>query len=213
MTKDLENRNLGALLKKILAERSLSMRKLSELTEIDTATISRIINGKRKATLTHLQKISDCLDIPLSELLVSTGYSLEKKQAGLEGNIQSSVEGIQNFLSSTNLYDKEFTLESIEQQLADYEQYAQTEEGKDIILNSFDEKIKKVSGIGPFISHLEQMYEKFRLHKGTRIELALIGGVLMYFILPVDVIPDYIFPIGYLDDAIAVQLGLNFFKK
>jgi uncharacterized membrane protein YkvA (DUF1232 family) len=35
------------------------------------------------------------------------------------------------------------------------------------------------------------------------------GSALLYFILPVDVIPDYIFPIGYLDDAIAVQLVLG----
>ncbi|MEH7609111.1 DUF1232 domain-containing protein [Priestia megaterium] len=31
----------------------------------------------------------------------------------------------------------------------------------------------------------------------------------MYFILPTDIIPDYVFPIGYLDDAIAVQLVMN----
>ncbi|WP_343770096.1 YkvA family protein [Oceanobacillus oncorhynchi] len=35
------------------------------------------------------------------------------------------------------------------------------------------------------------------------------GGVLLYFITPVDVVPDYIFPIGYMDDAIAVQIALK----
>ena len=89
MTKGLENRELGSLLKKILAERSLSMRKLSELTGIDTATISRIISGKRKATLNHLLKISDCLGIPHSELLITTGYSLEKNNLSMSFQIIS----------------------------------------------------------------------------------------------------------------------------
>ncbi len=35
------------------------------------------------------------------------------------------------------------------------------------------------------------------------------GGALLYFIVSVDVIPDYIFPIGYIDDAAAVQFVFN----
>jgi uncharacterized membrane protein YkvA (DUF1232 family) len=57
------------------------------------------------------------------------------------------------------------------------------------------------------------MFERFRLKKGTPRELMLLGGVLLYFILPVDVIPDYIFPIGYLDDAMAVQIVANLLSK
>lgn len=39
------------------------------------------------------------------------------------------------------------------------------------------------------------------------------GGALLYFILPVDVIPDYIFPIGYLDDEFVVKLVLDLLSK
>jgi uncharacterized membrane protein YkvA (DUF1232 family) len=53
------------------------------------------------------------------------------------------------------------------------------------------------------------MYTKYLSKKGTTRELALIGSALIYFILPVDVIPDYIFPIGYIDDTIAVQIVTN----
>lgn len=42
MTETRNNNNLGLLLKEFLKERSLSMRKFSELTGIDTATISQI---------------------------------------------------------------------------------------------------------------------------------------------------------------------------
>ena len=35
------------------------MRKLSRLTGIDTATISRIVNGKQQPKLNQLQKFAD----------------------------------------------------------------------------------------------------------------------------------------------------------
>ena len=61
MSDKLENGKLGLLLKELLKKQSLSMRKLSEFTTIDTATISRIINGKRKAKPEHLQKLPTVL--------------------------------------------------------------------------------------------------------------------------------------------------------
>lgn len=206
MSEDRKNNNLGLLLKQLLKERSLSMRKLSRLTKIDTATISRILNGKRKAKLEHLQKFADCLEVPITELFVASGFPIKQKQANQHSELHISVDRIQDILESSNLYNKNFTIASVEQQLAYYEQYAQTEEGKETILNRFEEKLKMVGSIGPFIIQLKDMYEKFCLKKGTPRELILIASALLYFILPVDVIPDYIFPFGYLDDAVAVQI-------
>ncbi|MEH7548467.1 MULTISPECIES: helix-turn-helix domain-containing protein [Bacillaceae] len=199
---------LGWFLKRLLKERSLSMRKFSELTGIDTATISRIVNGKRKANTGHLQKFAEHLNVPLSELFVIAGYSM--KQEGLQqSDILKSVQSIQNLLESSNIIDNQFSIVSVERQLAHYEQYAQTEEGKGNILNNFGEKLKKIASIGPFISQLKDLYEKFRLNRGTSRELAIIGSALIYFIVSVDVIPDYIFPIGYIDDAMAIQIVTN----
>lgn len=197
--------NLGLILKELLKERSLSIRKFSELAGIDTATVSRIINGKRKANPEHLQRFADCLGIPMAELFVAAGYPIEQKQS----DIHTSIDSIQDFLDSSNFCTKKFSIESVEQELARYEQFSQTEEGKEIIVKEFEEKLQKVGSIGPFISQLKNMYEKFRLTKDTTRELALIGSALIYFILPVDVIPDYIFPIGYIDDASAVQIVTN----
>ncbi|GAB0169250.1 helix-turn-helix domain-containing protein [Lysinibacillus sp. CTST325] len=206
---ELRNSNtLGLLLRELLKERSLSMRKFSELTGIDTATISRIINGKRNATPQHLEKFADCLDVPLINLFEAAGYPIEQRQEGSESDsdIHTSVDAIQSLLKSSNVYDDEFSVSHVEQKLESYGLYAQTEEGKNSILKDFDEKIKSVGSIGPFISKLKELYEKFASGKGTLFELTLIGSTLLYFIIPVDVIPDYLFPIGYLDDAIAVQL-------
>lgn len=213
MTEEKTNNHLGLLLRELLNKRSLSMRKFSELTEIDTATISRIINGKRKANLQHLEKFAEFLGVPLMELFEAAGYPIEQGQEKHHSDIHKSVEVIQNFLESSNLYDNHFSIASVDQKLANYGQYSETEEGKETILNGFEEKLQKVGSIGPFISQLKELYEKFRLRKGTPYELVIIGSALLYFIIPVDVIPDYIFPIGYLDDAIAVTLSLNLLSE
>ncbi|MBK3497094.1 helix-turn-helix domain-containing protein [Viridibacillus sp. YIM B01967] len=211
-----EKRNsttLGLLLRELLKERSLSMRKFSELTGIDKATISRIINDKRKATPQHLEKFADCLGVPLINLFEAAGYPIEQSQEKSHSDIHTSVDAIQAFLKSSNVYDNQFSMADVEQKLENYGLYAQTEEGKNTILKGFDEKIQNVGSIGPFISKLKELYEKFTLGKGTLFELTLIGSTLLYFIIPVDVIPDYLFPIGYLDDAIAVQLTTNALVK
>ncbi|GED15317.1 helix-turn-helix domain-containing protein [Aneurinibacillus migulanus] len=213
MFEDRRNIHLGLLLKTLLKERSLSMRKLSVLSGIDTATISRIINGKQKANLQHLQKFSECLGVPTGELFEAAGFNIEWRQENADSDIHNSVEVIQNFLESAKLLDQQYTTARVEQLLVNYKQYAQTEEGKESILKNFEAKIRKVDGIGPFIGHLKQMYEKFRYEKCTLVESALMGSALFYFILPVDVIPDYLFPIGYLDDAMAVSIVLNQLSK
>ncbi|MBB2481471.1 DUF1232 domain-containing protein [Bacillus sp. APMAM] len=211
---DVEKSNhVGVLLKDLLKERSLSMRKFSELTGIDTATISRIINGKRKATPAHLQKFAECLEIPLTKFLMAAGYPIENSGEESPSDIHLSVDNIQNFLESSNVYDKSFSLTNIEHELAKYEQYTQTEEGKEIILKGFEKKLQKVGSVGPFINQLKSMYDKFCLGKGTPRELVLIGSALIYFILPVDIIPDYLFPIGYLDDATAVQMVMGLLEN
>ncbi|MFD2132454.1 DUF1232 domain-containing protein [Pseudogracilibacillus auburnensis] len=204
-----KNNQLGVILKDLLKKHSLSMRKLSEQTNIDTATISRIVNGKRKATLEHLEKFSEHLHISLHELLEAAGYPLEQGERRSETN--EYVGNIQSLLETAEL--SELPIKKIDQKLADFTDFAQTEEGKETIDDNFEEKIKKVDSVGPFITHLKDFYERFRSREGTPRELILIGGALLYFIAPVDVIPDYIFPVGYLDDAIAIQIVMRSLSK
>jgi transcriptional regulator with XRE-family HTH domain len=200
---------LGLLLKRLLKERSLSMRKLSELTNIDKATISRIVNGKRRATPEHLKKISECLNIPIADLFEAAGYPVNTKKGQKPSDIDSSIDSIQGILESYELPQNTFTIERVEEQLEEFKQYSQTDKGEKTILGRFEDKLSKIGSVGPFISELKGMFERFRSKAGTPAEMAIIGSALMYFIISVDVIPDYIFPIGYLDDAITVKLALS----
>lgn len=200
MTNENKGNEIGLMLKALLKERSLSMRKLSQLTGIDTATISKIINGKRKATPEHLRQFAARLEVPISALYKAAGYPVDQKQSDL----YTSIDHIQALLTSTNLVDKEFRIEDVKQELVKYEQFSQTEEGTETILTKFEEKLKKVGSMGPFISQIKEIYKGFSERRGTKVELALMGGALLYFISTVDCIPDYIFPVGYIDDALVI---------
>jgi uncharacterized membrane protein YkvA (DUF1232 family)/DNA-binding Xre family transcriptional regulator len=198
------SKEIGRLLKDLLKERSLSMRKLSQLTGIDPAVISKIGNGKRKATPEHLQRFADHLKVPISSLYEAAGYPVDPASERSE-----SMDQIQAILETAHLMDGEFRLENVKEELAKYEELSQTGEGTDTILGQFDEKVKKVAGMGPFIQQLKEMYERFSGKKGTKMELALMGGALLYFIAAVDCIPDYLFPVGYLDDAVVIHWAMN----
>lgn len=77
---DSKTTELGTLLKERLQQRSLSLRELSTYTEIDKATLSRIMNGKRKPTLNHLQRLSDSLNLSLDQLLAAAGFPIKKRK-------------------------------------------------------------------------------------------------------------------------------------
>jgi len=196
-----KSNELGLLLKELLKKRSLSMRKLSQLTGIDTAIISKIINGKRKATPDHLQRFADKLDISILRLYEAAGYPVYQNHSDLN----ESIGHIQSILENTNLVNKEFRLNDVKEELEKYQQLSLEEEGNATILGQFEKKLEKVGSIGPFIHSLKVMYKQFSRKIGTKMELALIGGALLYFIVNLDCIPDYLFPIGYIDDAIVIN--------
>lgn len=211
MAEQSNNHNLGLLLKQLLKERSLSLRKFSELTQIDKATISRIINGKRRAKPEHLQAFAKTLNVSIQDLFVAAGFELnaeEKKQ--INTDMYSSIDSIQGILETSESYSSSYSIESINEKLTSYQQFSKTEEGKDNIHQKFEKKLNKVGSVGPFINQLKDMYKKFIYSQGTTSELMIMGGVLIYFITAVDVIPDYLFPLGFLDDAMAVKLSINY---
>lgn len=205
MSEDSKNSNggaygLGAVIKLSMAERSVSLRQLSKLTGIGAASISRIINNKQRANLGHLLKFSEHLNIPIEQLLSAIGIGGEGT-----GNINGDHFLIQELLKSFDI-DLRSLIDDIQKELKKYEQYAKTAEGKKIILNEYMSKIGEVNGSGIIIEHLQTLYRLFCSKDVEADEQAIIGSALLYFILSADVIPDYTFPIGYLDDAIAVNI-------
>jgi uncharacterized membrane protein YkvA (DUF1232 family)/predicted XRE-type DNA-binding protein len=205
MSNTKNEQNLGLLLRSLLKKNALSMRKLSSLTGIDTATVSRIINGKQQANLHHLKQFAHYLNKPL-EALIDPSNNTENE---VETGIHYSIDKIQEILKSFDIVDTNFTIERVKQELTKYKQYAQTDEGHSMILDNFQSKIEQVGSVGTFIDQLKQMYLEYCSEETSAAKRSILGSALLYFILPTDIIPDYVFPIGYLDDAIAVQLVMN----
>ncbi|WP_342688268.1 DUF1232 domain-containing protein [Bacillus pumilus] len=205
---DSKTTELGSLLKERLQQRSLSLRELSTYTEIDKATLSRIMNGKRKPTLNHLQRLSDSLNLSLDQLLAASGFPIKNEKVHSDTFIQTVVE-IEKTLKDEEVYDGTFSQTKLKQKLNEYETYSQTNEGKETISAKFEKKMESVNGARPFLQHLKDMYSLFMTGRGTSRELMMMGSALLYFIMPVDLIPDFIFPIGYIDDAAAVKIVID----
>ncbi|MDP1512755.1 DUF1232 domain-containing protein [Paenibacillus sp. CMAA1739] len=211
MSDEKRNVTLGETLVSLLKERSLSMRKLSAATGIDTATISRIVNGKQRAKPEHLEAFALHLDVPSAPLFQAAGYGAPAPPIyhNQSNDIFSSINSIKETLQASNLMDHQFTAEQVQKELSKYEPYVLTEEGARIIHNDFPGKVKSVNGAGPFIEELKRMYQLYSSDNITSEERSILGSGLLYFVSATDIIPDYVFPLGYLDDAIAVQIVLN----
>lgn len=199
---DQEVSALGILLKEYMEKQSVSMRQLSKVTGISTATISRIIAGKQIATVYHLQQLSENLALPVEQLLGAMGVTIQQQSADHHDLLLEILqEVIEDFgMDFTNVIDE------ILYQLGKLEQYVKTREGKNVILDGFEEKIEAACSTGAIINKLNHFYRLFCSPQTSEEKRAAVGSALLYFILTVEAIPDYLFPIGYLDDAIAVKI-------
>ncbi len=199
----------GSYLREQLKKSQLSMRKAADLCGIDPATISRMANGKQRPRPDHLQKLANILHVPVLDLWTAAGYAGEVEQEEGLGWRVTNLEAAQKILPTmefTSLIGNFLDVASIAHELKKYEDYARTEEGRNTIERNFQSKIEQVNGVGPFIEKLHTMYALF-MDDGTDMgKKALLGSALLYFILATDIIPDYTFPLGYLDDGVAIDM-------
>lgn len=209
MSKDIDSNKLipckiGQIIKSKMNKQNISIRQLSKYSNISASTISRIISGKQTATVEHLKIFSDKLNIPIELLLESMGVSNLKQS--LDNNydnvwIKSFQEVVDDFPIN---FDS--IISDIIKELNKLEEYAKTHDGENFILNNFEDKIKNINSLGPTINKLNHYYKLFCSSKISDTKKSIIGSALLYFIWTAEVIPDYLYPIGHLDDALALNL-------
>lgn len=210
--------DFGAFFKNILNEKNIKMSNISKITGIDKATISRIANNKQKPNINHLEKISKVLDISLNDLLIAAGHDVnvknnnQKIDKDLEFDYNCDFTNETDILNFSNMINDEKLVKNIETELKKYQMYVNTESGKEAVLKKFDDKIKSVHGEGAFLNTLKNMYKEYCSRGLTAKEYMILGSALLYFITTVDIIPDFIFPIGFIDDMMAINLVLNMIK-
>jgi uncharacterized membrane protein YkvA (DUF1232 family)/DNA-binding Xre family transcriptional regulator len=195
---------LEVTVKDLLRDRALSMRQLASLTGINVATISKMLTGKQRVNPVYLQKMAYHLAVPPALLFSAAGFDVENFQ--IDKHEDTSIEHIQEILQRVGFQTHQFNRQSIEQELMKYDGYARTNEGHELIVAKFPEKRKQISGSGPFLDDLDQMFHRYLQSEVSEEERVILGSGLLYFVLSTDAIPDFMFPIGYLDDALAIQI-------
>lgn len=70
------NQTIGEILRKSRENKGLLLRQVAALLDIDTAILSKVERGERKATKQQIIKLADILDINKDELLIQ--YLSEK---------------------------------------------------------------------------------------------------------------------------------------
>lgn len=189
------------LIKAVMENKKISMRQLNLCSGISVSTISRIISGKQKITLAHIKALSECLEIPIEQLLKLHGISLVSPLSDELHILHTIREMLSGYhINLTTVY------EEIKKSLLQYEAYMRIEEGKQMVAKSFPAKIESMNASGHVIDSLNQLYMEFMQESTALDRQILIGSGLLYFILTMDVIPDYIFPFGYIDDIIALSI-------
>ena len=199
--------DLETILKAEMRERSLSLRKMSGLCGISPSTLSRILANKQAASISHLQAFSKHLHIPLALLLKASGLDIEIA-VNFDENSKIILNTIFSILKTFNI-NYERILPDILKELKKCEQYAKSSAGKEAIKNGFHSKLENLNGEGIIIDQIKKIYQLYISDETHPHIKPIAGSVLLYFIHTPDIIPDYAFPVGYLDDAIAVALTVQ----
>lgn len=90
---------------------------------------------------------------------------------------------------------------------------ADTADGRDKIIYGYSKKIKSFNGDNSLLEQVKKLYRYFIDPSTSKSRKALIGAGLLYFIMPFDVINDFIPGLGYLDDGVAIAYVFSLVNK
>lgn len=209
-----EARSFGQTLKEMLHDKGYTMTKLAKECEIDKATVSRIANDKQQPNINQLKSFSKVLEVSMTKLLKAAGHEIVEEALTPKEEKQvydfSNDEDILNF---TNLIKSDELVKKVEMEFNKCIDYIQTDEGKNVLKESFDKKVNNVESKGKFVDKINELYTIFCNSKLDSQTYIIIGAALLYFVITLDIIPDYIFPIGFIDDMIAINLIYKYLGK
>lgn len=170
-----------------LAERQWTYSQLAQATGLHVSLISRVLRGQRRPTVAFVRACAEALDLPLVDLLQTAGLVEEAVATGALPGAEA---------------------------LAPYVQYAATPEGEEEIATRLAEKVARLEAQRPLGRKVAQLLDWVRIlaRRFTQLtgpQKALVGGALLYFLAPVDLVPDFVPGAGLLDDLNMVALTLS----
>ena len=96
--------------------------------------------------------------------------------------------------------EHEYMEDTITDLSSDYESHDKFEEGKEYIDDNLWAKVEKVGKKLSFTKDIKALFNYFSDRKIPWYRKSIVVGALVYFIMPIDSIPDIAPLIGYLDD-------------
>lgn len=91
--KTMAEKNLNRL-KVVLAEKNLSNKWLSEQLGVGQATISKWVTNTSQPNLEMLLRLSDCLEVPLEDLVRRDGLEIKKEETAKRSLMNKLVRSI-----------------------------------------------------------------------------------------------------------------------
>ncbi|MCL5967609.1 MAG: helix-turn-helix domain-containing protein [Firmicutes bacterium] len=176
-----------------MEEEHLSVRGLARRAGLSHSVVSRFLNGHSHPSVPTLRALAGALDLTLDDLT---------REAPGEG-WGDATAGARLLASPPQTLVRKVTAE-----LDRLRAFAGTEEGRLLARELFERKVENIGASGPLIERLKGLQRLYltadNVAPGVR---AAAGSAVLYFIQAVDAIDDFLWPIGYLDDAIALELA------
>ena len=104
----------------------------------------------------------------------------------------------------------EYVNESFEDLKSDFESHEKYEEGKKFVEENLWEKLERVGKKLSFINDIKALYSYMLDPAVPWYRKSIVLGALIYFITPIDSIPDLVPLVGYLDDLGVITAVLKF---
>lgn len=111
-------------------------------------------------------------------------------------------------------------LQNVSKKFSEYKEQARTflKNGKELekFLMKVEKKFKDIPKVGDKLAYIPQMvllvrsYAVGEYRDITKTEIVLILAALIYFVSPIDVIPDKFLGVGWLDDALVAGLVIKY---
>jgi uncharacterized membrane protein YkvA (DUF1232 family) len=95
--------------------------------------------------------------------------------------------------------------------LSDWQGKEPDEESREKVSKSFADYLKKVIGKIPFIDDVVALFLLFKDTSYPLIKKGVCVFALLYFITPIDIIPDTIPVVGFLDDAGIIAAAIKLY--
>ncbi|MCL5045215.1 MAG: helix-turn-helix domain-containing protein [Actinobacteria bacterium] len=191
------------LVKGLMKARGLSIRRLAEQAGVSHSTLSRLLREPDpKPPPDLLRHLAGPLGLSYEELMVAAGHWKDDDLLDL-AEVEKSLAARSTPSRLSFVLDQDRIWSEIDK----YEDYASTEEGRRYILREFPTRLEEIGPVsGTFVNRLRLMFRFYADSANRHPFRSTVGAALMYFLSAADEVPDYLFPFGYVDDAIAIAL-------